>query len=325
MAGLRGNTAWWMFQKQTAKGTAAVPSLANAYKVPFSGGGIGPLRQVDQLAETDASRDQGVSFVRSGGLSGSPECYARDPHVGALLFYAMGADVATGTTPNYVHTLTPSNSIPYVTFWRDIGDTLWEQYQDCFVSDLTFKCGAGDPMTVVTTVMGLSSTRLTTDPSTSAAIPLANGYVYNYNDATVTLAGGATALVGSFEMAISNNVTTQQTDDFVPYDVVVGQRQVTMAFDLIFETLTEYNKFHYGSPTGTTQNRTLYTTSADFQFDNGANNQIKFTVPNLAYTAFPVDANVAGTPVVASITAVAQRPSSGAIATVVVRNQVATY
>lgn len=330
MAGLRGNNAWWLVAKQSAKGTAATvalpgPAVPGAYKMPFSGGGLGPVRTIDQLAETDAARDQGVSFARVGGCAGSPECYVRDAHIGALMTYGFGLDVVTGTTPNFIHTITPANTIPYVTLWRDISDTLFEQYQDCFISSLTFRAGAGDPLTCASSVMGLAPTRLATDPSTTAAIPLASGYVYNYNDATVTLSGGVTALVSSFELTIDNNVTSQQTDDFVPYDVVVGQRQVSMSFDLIFETLSQYNAFHYGSTSGTVQSKTIYTTSADFQFDNGTNNSIKFTLPTIAYSEFPVEANTAGSPIVASIRAVAQRPVSGPIVTAVVRNQAAVY
>lgn len=325
MAGLRGNQAWLAFQKQTAKGTPAVWASTSAYKVPFSGGNVAPVRTIDQLAETDASRDQGVSFVRTGGVEGTPECYVRDASIGALLFYALGADAPTGTMPNFTHVITPANSIPYVTFARDIADTLFEQYQDCFVSSLTIRAGAGDPLTAALSINGLSSTRLTTDPTVTPAIPLANGYVYNFNDATVTLAGGATALVSSFELTIDNNVSRQQTDDFVPYDVLAGQRQVSLSFDLIFETLTEYNKFHYGSSSGTVQSKTLYTTSADFQFDNGANNQIKFTLPTIAYEELPIEPNTGGDPITTSVRAVAQRPASGPIVTATVKNQVATY
>jgi hypothetical protein len=325
MAGLRGNTAWLMFQKQTAKGAPAVPTATNAYKVPFSGGNVSPVRTIDQLAETDASRDQGVSFVRTGGVEGTPECYVRDASIGALLFYALGADAVTGTTPNFVHTQTPANNIPYVTFWRNIADTLYEQYQDCKVSSLTIRAGAGDPLTAAVAINGLQSTRLTSDPSVTPAIPLANSYVYNYNDATVQLAGGATAVVSSFELTIDNNVSRQQTDDFVPYDTVAGQRQVSLSFDLIFETLDEYNKFHYASNVGTTVGRQIYTTSADFQFDNGVNNQVKFTLPTIAYQEFPVEPNTGGDPITASVRAVAQRPASGAIITSTVKNQVAAY
>lgn len=324
MAGLRGNQAWLMFAKQTAKGTAASVALATTHKVPFSGGNVGPVRTVDQLAETDANRDIGVSFVRTGGVEGSPEAYVRDSSIASLLFYALGTNVDSGTTPNFTHTITAGNTLPYVTFWRMISDTLYEQYRDCLVDSLTIRAGAGDPLTAVIGVNGLLSTRLTTDPSVTPAIPLASGFVYNYNDATVQLGGGATALISSFELTIENNVSRQQTDDFTPFDVVVGQRRVSLGFDLIFETLDEYNKFHYGTSTGTATSKTLFTTTADFQFDNGANNQVKFTLPTIAYEEFPVEPNTGGDPIIVPVRAVSQRPASGSIVTAVVKNQTAS-
>src|SRR5689334_17580796 len=117
MAGLRGNTAWLMFAKQTVKGTPATPATTTTYKLPFVDGSIGPTREIDQLAETDASRDQGISYTKTGGVDGTPSVYVRDASIGGLLTYALGADAASGTT-NFTHTITPANTIPYVTFWR---------------------------------------------------------------------------------------------------------------------------------------------------------------------------------------------------------------
>lgn len=324
MAGLRGNTAWLMYQKQTVKGTPATVSKTTTIKSPYAGGAIAPTREFDQLAETDANRDQGVSFVKTGGVSGNPEVYVRDASIGAFLFYVLGADAVTGSS-NYVHTITPAQSIPYITFWNGLSETLYERHQDCFVSSLELKTGPGQPLTAQANILGLKTERLTSDPSTSEAIPLQSGYVYNYNNCTVTLAGGATALVSSMDLTIDNNVTVQQTDGFLPYDVVVGQRQISLSFDLIFETLTEYNKFHYATEGGTTISNQIYTTSADFQFDNGTNNQVKLTLPTIAYEEFPVSPDPSGAPIVASVRAVGQRPTSGSIITAVVKNQVATY
>jgi hypothetical protein len=324
MAGLRGNTAWLMYQKQTAKGTPASVAKATTIKSPYSGGSISPTREFDQLAETDANRDQGVSYVKIGGVSGNPEVYVRDSSIGAFLFYVLGADAVTGTT-NFTHTITPAQSIPYVTFWSDLSDTLFERHQDCFVSSLEIKTSAGAPLTAQANILGLQSTRLTSDPSTTEAIPLQSGYVYNFNNANVTLAGGATALISSMDLTIDNNVTVQQTDNFLPYDVVVGQRQVSLSFDMIFENLTEYNKFHYGTESGTAISNTIYTTSASFEFANGTNNNIALTLPTIAYEEFPIAPDVSGAPVTASVRAVGQRPTSGSIITAVVKNQVATY
>lgn len=324
MAGLRGNTAWLMAAKQTAKGSIAVPAVATTYKNPFTGGNIAPVREIDHLAETDSARDQGVSYTVTTGVEGSPEFYVRDASIGAWLFWALGANADTGTMPNFVHTITPANTLPYITCWRDIGDSLFEQFQDCKVSTLTIAAEAGQPLTATAAIQGLKSTRLTTDPSTTPAIALASSQVYNFNNCTVTLSGGATALVRSFELTIENNVTRQQTDDFIPYDVVEGQRVVSLSFDLIFETLNEYNLFHYGGAAGTTVAAPIYTTSAAFDFNLGVNNDITFTLPSIAYEEFPVEPSAGGDPIVASVRATAQRGASPVV-TAVVKNQVTTY
>lgn len=329
MAGLRGNQAWFMLQKQTAKGAAAavaVPAAgaAGAYKSPFSGGNIGPIRETDNLSETDASRDRGISYVSSSGVEGSPELYVRDASIGQVLHGALGADAVTGTTPNFTHTITPANTLPYFTAWRALADTLYEQYRDCKIGSLTISAEAGAPLTATVGLQGLQSTRLTADPSATPVIPLQSAAVYNFNEAAVTLSGGATALVRSFELTIENNITRQQTDDVVPYDVVEGVREVSLGFDLIFESLDEYNKFHYGGAAGTAISSSIFTTSAVFTFTKGVNNEIAFNLPNIAYEEFPIEPDPGGDPIVASVRAVAQRGASPVL-TATVKNQAAVY
>lgn len=328
MAGLKGNIGWIMAMKQVSAGTLVTPAIptgsANgAYKQALAGGGFGVARSIGQLAETDSSRDQGVSFVQAISSTGAPSFYVRDDSLGFWLQAALGADAVTGTT-NFTHTITPSNTLPYLSLWRDVSDTLWEAFLDCKVSSIVITGAAGNPMTAAVTLQGRTPTRLTTDPSLSPAIPLSNGYAYNYNDMNVTLAGGATALVSGFTLTIDNNVTQQQTDAATTLDVVEGQRTVECDFDLIFATLDEYNKFHYGSISGTTVNPAIYTTSVAFTGANGANNGFSFTLPSIAYTDFPVDVNPNGDPISVAVKSVGQRNASP-IVTAVVNNQVAKY
>lgn len=319
MGGLRGNDALLALALQSAKGT---PNTTYTDALPFSGGSIAPSRTIDQLSETDSQRDQGVSFVQLTGVEGDPEVYVRDASIHRLLNGVLGSTASTGTT-NYTHTITPANTIPYFTFFREIGDTLFEQFDDVKISELTVSADAGNPLTCAATIMGRQATRLAAEPASVTSLTLAGGEVYNFNEATVTLAGGATALVSSFECTISNNVTTQQTDDSIPYDVIEGLREVTLGFTLIFEDLDEYNRFHYGSTSGTAQSDTLGTTSADFLFSKGANNSIQFTLPSIAYQEFPVNPDPGGDPVTVDVTSVAQRGGSPVV-TAVVKNQIAT-
>lgn len=319
MAGYQGNVAWWALAKQgSGKGSAAtLPTGASL--IPFSGGSIQPTRETGNLAETDATRDQGLSYVVRTGAEGTPEAYARDSYAHTLFAAALGTVASTGTT-NYVHTITPSNSLSYYTIWRNQSDALWEKFTDCFVSELTFKSEAGAPATLAASVMGRTPERLTASPVTTETVN--NDPVYNYNTAAVSLGGSSTNLVSSFELSINNNVSVQQTDDVVPYDMVPGQREVNLSFDLILENLNEYNKFFYGSTSGTTASTTISTTSFELTLAGAsANNEIKFSIPSLAYEAFPVEPNPNGDPITVSVRAQAQRPSSGSIITATVKNQ----
>lgn len=323
MAGLRGNTAWLMAAKQASKGTAATVAALTTHKNPFSGGSISPVRETDNLEETDSNRDRGVSYVTTSGVEGEPEIYVRDASVGFWLFSALGADAVTGTT-NYTHTITPANTLPYITVWRNISDTLYEQYLDCFASSITISADAGAPLTATVGIQGRQATRLATSPDPTNLAPLANSAVYSFNEAAVTLGGGATSLISSFEIGIENNVSRQQTDDVVPYDIVAGVREVSLGFDMIFETLDEYNKFHYGGASGTAISSSIFTTSATFTFSKGANNEISFTLPSIAYEEFPVEPDAGGDPITVSVRAVAQRGASPVV-TAVVKNQTASY
>lgn len=316
MAGLSSNQAWLAIAKQSAKGT---PNTTYARRYPFTGGNIQPSRNVQALAETDANRDQGVNYVSSVGVEGSPEVYVRDAGIDSLLEAVLGGCSTSGAT-NYTHTITPANTLPYLTMARGIGDTLWEQFNDNKISELTISADAGSPLTASFDVMGRSAERKTVAPTVPA---MQSGTVYTYNDAAVTLAGSATSLVSSFEMTISNNVSSQQTDDVVPYDVVVGSREVTLSFSMIFESLDEYNRFHYATTSGTAQSSTLSTVAAVFTFTKSVNNEISFTLPSIAYTEFPVDPDPSGDAIVVDVVARAQRGGSPVV-TAVVKNQSAT-
>lgn len=319
MGGLRGNDALFGIGKQSGKGTAN--TTASTWDVlPFSGGSIGPVRAVENLSETDSSRDQGVAYVQNFSVEGTPEVYVRDANIHHILESVLGTLSSTGTT-NYVHTITPAQTLPYYTFYREIGDYLYERFEDCKVSEVTISAEAGQPLTASLNIMGRNAVRLTGPPASIATT--ASGSVYNFNEAAVTLAGGSTALVGSFECTISNNVSMQQTDDAKPYDVVEGLREVSLGFTLIFENYDEYNRFNYGGTSGTAQSSTLATTSAEFDFSKGANNAVKFTFPEIAYQEFPVEPDPGGDPITVDVRAVAQRHSSGVISCEV-KNQVAT-
>lgn len=319
MAGIAGNRAYVGVAKQTAKGT---PAAAPIYKFPFTGGNIGPDRSIGRLSETDSSRDRGTAYVQRQSVSGTPEVYVRDSSIGMLLLGAMGADSVTGAT-NFVHTFTTSALLPYMTFWKNTGDLVYDRYQDVFISSLAIRADAGNPLVASFGVQGLATTFASVDPA--PATPLTKGAVYNYNEAAVTLGGGATSSISSFELSIENNVNIQQTDDVTGYDVIAGTREVSLGFDMIFESDVEYRKFHTGTGAGTAVSSSIFTTSASFTFTKGVNNEISFTFPVVAYEEFPVEPQPGGDPFVVPVRASIEPVVGSSVLTAVLKNQVATY
>lgn len=319
MGGLRGNQATFALAKQSAKGT---PNTTYTDRAFFTGGSIAPTRSVDNLAETDANRDQGQSFVSNYGVEGAPELYVRDSIIHHILQAGLGSLSTAGSGAPYTHTLTPADALPYYTLYREIGNTLFEQFDDCKANELTISADAGQPLTASISFLGRKATRLASQPAAITSLDPAQGAVYNFGEATVTLGGAATALVSSFEMTLTNNTTTQQTDDFNFYDIVEGQRELTLGFTLVFESLAQYNLFHYGGTSGTTQSPTLATTSANFAFVKTAvTNEIDFDFPSIAYEELPVDPDPGGAPITVDVRARAQRGDDPVVTATVYNDQ----
>lgn len=305
MAGLRGNQAFLVSAAQSAKGTPATKwSDKNFFS---SNASINPTHSIGQLSETDSNRQSGDNYVEQTGVEGAPQVYVREDSIHHWLYYALGAKVDSGAT-NFKHVLTPAAALPYLTLGRAIGGTLFEQFNDCMVSELNIAAGTASPLTATATVMGIKATRLTTEWAAELAPPAASTLApFNFNNATVKLGGAETRLISSINLTISNNVTVQQTDDSVPYDVVPGTFGVTLGFDMIFEDLKEYNKFYYGGEAGTEQSNAIFTTSSNFKFETSSKHYLEFAIPKMAYQTFPVDPDPAGGPITVSVTAASQR------------------
>lgn len=321
MAGLRGNQAYWVAAKQTGK--SVEPTKWDDTHL-FTDGNLGPTRGTDQLSETDSNRDDGDFYVTQTASEGSPQSYIRDASIQHILEYAMGAVTHEGTVGEYTHKGAMANALPYVTFGKGQGATLYEQLNDCKVDELTLAWSTASPGTVTCSFMGRGAVRKTTEWAAGLAPPAVAGAApLNFNNCTVKIGGAETRLVSSFEITISNNLTLQQTDDAVPYDVVEGARAVTLGFDYIIEDLKEYNKFHYGGEAGTTQSPNIYTTeNLTFEFAGASvKNGLTLVVPKTAYTEFPVEPDAGGAPTVSAVRGAAQRSAEGKLKTTV-KNQV---
>jgi hypothetical protein len=294
---------------QAAKGTPATKWAQTNF---FAGNARPePTQVLGQLAETDTTRQAANSYVQQTAMGGAPVFYGREDSIHDWLYYVLGGKADSGSAGEFKHVLTPSATLPYITVGSGLGATLFEQYNDVMVSQLDLSAATGSPLTATATLQGLAAVRQAAEWSAGLAPPAASALApFNFNGITVKLGGTETHLISSFNASIANGVALQQTDKSVPYDVVPGTFSVSMGFDLIFENLKEYNKFHYGGESGTEQSNEIFVTSASFEFKFSAKRSLLLTFPQIAYQTFPVNPDPSGAPVVAAVTAMAQRGAS---------------
>jgi hypothetical protein len=320
-----------MIQKQSAKGTAATVGAAG-YKNKIVAGSAHPERNIERLNETDSSRDQGNAFISSFGAGGDPTVYVRDSTLGLLLTGVLGGDAVSGVGP-YVHTITPANALPYFTIWRYFEaqtNDVYERFEDCVITSLTIHGEAGQPLTAQFSFMGRKAVRLASDPTSTITDDLQAPYLMAEGSASpggasnFTINGtAAVATISSFDYTVDNNAAVQQTNDFYPYDIAPAKRLVTVGFDMIFETYTEYAVFHYGAGPGTTPTATIGEANTQFVFTKTAvTNIISLAVPKFTYEEFPLENNTDGTPITVAARGSANRNGVSAITTAIITNQI---
>ncbi len=324
---IRSNVAWVQGGKQSAKGTPATDVTGYHWRTRLaSDDRISPRAETAVFAETDGSRDAPNSEKVSGGAEGSFGFGVRDSFFHKIAEMVIGtASLTTTGSTNYVHTIksdtaAPVTTMDYYSIQQMLGNTLWERFSDMVANEFTVTVEAGGFMTATVGMLGRTPLRLTSAPTGPAE---AADSVYQFNDAAVSIGGSASGLVRSMNLTITNNLQLLQTDDVVPYDVAVGSREVTLGFDMLFETLDHYNLFHYGSTSGTTQSAATAVTDLNFLFTKGANNSIEFDFDSVNYEEFPVAPDTGGEPIIVSARVRARRNASGLVK-IIVKNQTAT-
>lgn len=331
MAGIRSNIGWVQLNKQTGvnngKGIAA--TFASATPGPAAGvrsrfasdDRVSPRAEFASFPETDSSRDAPDSQKMSGGTEGSFQIGARDSIAHVILEAALGARAVAVVTVNGTHTITTADLLSYWTLEQNVGDVLWERMVDQVANELTINVEAGGFMTMSLSWLGRTPTRLTAAPAAAALSPLSSDALYTFNDATVSIGGSAVANVRSMNLTLTNNLSSQQTDDFVPYDIVTGNREVSVGFDVIFESLDHYNAFHYGTTVGTAQDKNTFTTDLNFLFSKGVNNSIELDLDLVNYEEYPVNPDPGGEPMIVPVRARSRRNANGLLKAIV-KNQI---
>jgi hypothetical protein len=320
MPGVSGNIATLSVGKQTAKGT---PQATPTYKMKLTGGNPEARRDTIQLAETDATRQQGATVVVGSRVEGTSEHYIRPPSFGLLAYLLMGANADSGAGP-YVHTATPANSSPYATLFKAIGGTvLVDQYSDCWVQSLTARGAAGGALTCSVNWLGLTPLHGSSDPvlTAEATTPLV------YPDVTVTLAASTAAIVEGFELTIDNQTQMIQGDTgLYNSDMAHGELQVRGTLTMLFESDAEYRRHLTGTPSGTVPTTSVASQALTITASAGATAIVSFVFAGVAWTEVPVNPDPGGAPIkVAAGFYSLPQAAIGDYAKIITTNSVVTY
>ena len=326
MAGISSRIGTIAVAVQTGKGAAAAnPTVKFELAAAPS---VMPVKEIGRYSTTDAGRDQGPAYVSRFGVAGDFQVYAHPQGIGTLFRAALGANANSGAGPNYTHTITPADDLPYLTIWRMVGNVIFERFVDCKVGSLRLSGSAGSPLTLSLSVEGIRSTFEAADTALAALLNETDaGYLYPEAAGAILIDGAAQPL-SSIEFEVNNNVSSYQADDYFPQDIDPGAREVTLSFSTRFTGATafpDYRTFYYGSAAGTTQSTVITPRTFAVTFTRNANTSLKIDLPRITYAAIPVNPDPGGDPLEVEVSTSVEKPSGATpIVTVTVKDQNAT-
>lgn len=307
---------------QASKGTpAATPEkrffLAGA-------GSLAPLKERARLAMTDSGRDLGAGFTSRLGVEGEVPIYLHPSGAASLFKWALGSNADGGADPNYTHTATPADDLPWLTVWRNVGDQILEKFTDCKLNTLRIEGAAGQALAVTLGIVGISYEFLASDPVLAALAD--QPYLFPEAAGLIQLDAAAQAMHQvSFE--INNNLSVYQADDYKPADIDPGGREVGLSFAQRFTGATagvDYREFYYASDVGTTMDPAVGTHAFEVIWRRNVNLEVEIALPEVTYAAIPVNADPAGDPIEVEVACAVEKPAAADIVTVTTKDQTAT-
>ena len=129
------------FALQSAKGS---PASASAYRTYLAGGRqVGQMRTQADFEETTGQRMRTDSYVSEAHVDGSPQLFVMAGMIAPIMYGVLGAVSTSGSGDPYTHTFTPATTLPYFTFWRWLADLLYEEADDCKITQVVLHGESG--------------------------------------------------------------------------------------------------------------------------------------------------------------------------------------
>jgi hypothetical protein len=322
VSGVSGRLGRVWFAKQTVKGTAILPAAAAFGSRLAAEPSLMPFKERGRYVSTDTDQEGGTSYTSFMGVRGDLQFYLDPTTISFFAYAALGAVSTAGTGP-YTHTITPSESLPWLTLFREVGGGLLvETYIDCKVTSLRISGQAGQPAMLTVSFVGLKSQTLAAAPS--KAVETVDGYIYPEAQGKIKLATVAKA-IHSLDWGVNRNVSPYQADDYFATDIDEGARDYDLSFATRFNSgaiaAADYYTFFYNSasPAANTDLSPIVASQAfEFQFFRSAALSVKVAHTAITYAAVPVQPNPAGDPIEVQVAANVEPNPAGASTTITV-------
>lgn len=314
--------AYFGFGKQSAMGTAAAPT---AFPRWLDGSRLTPEVRAETLREGTGSREATLVLKRSQLYRGELVCYPRPIEAGFIAAAVLGAgsDSVSGGAP-YTHTLTPKGAPAYYSAEFGLLDSsLVYRAQDCVFDRLVIECEAGRPVKFSTSYLGggAASQGSAATVSNEAASPML------FTGGTFTIDGASLATVSRAAVTLSNHVEAEtQFNGVSPSLLTFGVLDVSVMYTLLFQDAAQFKKLYWNG--GTSDSHVVGTGSIDLTFLAGgtdANNSVRLQVPQLSYTAGPVEPALDGRPIFQECRGVGTGGASSSVTVAVKNSQAGAY
>lgn len=315
------NIARYYFALQSAKGA---PAAAPQYSIDVTGADLAPTPETETRSETGLGRDPGDSYIRVLAAGGGVTTLLRPKTAALLLYGVLGAKAVTGTT-RYSHAITPANDQPYMTWWRMVGDSIFERFDDCKITGMNIEWAAGGDVSAALSVIGLNFARLAAIP---AGAVYESGPPLRVPGVVYTVEGAVDNSITSGNVNIEAGQTAIQTTAITNSYLEPSARNITLSWEQVYSDVGRYAKALYGSAAGLTPSATIYEGAVKFEFvspGNAAEKGLTLDIPRVGFSPSTVNPDAGGDPLRLPVAGQAYRPGSGAIITATVINDVASY
>jgi hypothetical protein len=226
------------------------------------------------------------------------------------------------TTAPKLHTLSPANDQPWVTVWKELGDSIYEKFADAKFTAANLEFAAGGDLALSTTAMGLGFERLAASPGGGIhdqAVPI------RVPGSTYTIGGSVDNSLASGNINIEAAQNPVQTNTSTYSYIEPGQRAITFGYEGVYVDVSRYAQVYYGAPAGTLPTLQVFETTISLRFGPAYGPYIKFTAPRALLTEATSDPDPGGAPMMLSVAGALDRPLAGNILDVEVQNDVLSY